>query len=175
MGSSPFPSGPTRFTYRDVLVVGIAHLADGGLTIDVYFSDFRRGQSNLGVIPFFSKDLRPRPSRFGYLPTLSLFHFDVMDNGSKGNEAYGHGIPGKNIHQFVGRDDCLSHFQILRCQDIPSFSIAVFDERDKSRSIGIVFDCFYNPRNIDFIPLEIDDPVSSFMASPSVADGNPAD
>src|ERR1700681_3128449 len=100
-------------------------------------------------------------------------HLDIVDDRADRHGDERHGIAG--LHVRLAR----SHHRgadrkALRRQDIAELAILVFDQRDESRAVGIVFQTLDGSRHAKLPPLEIDDPVRPLVATATPADGDAA-
>jgi hypothetical protein len=68
----------------------------------------------------------------------------------------------------------LSDPEIQRGQDIPTLAVTVLDQGDERGPVGVVLDRFHNTRDINLVPLKIDDPVHALVPAAPVPGGEMA-
>jgi hypothetical protein len=89
--------------------------------------------------PVAADDLRIGAGRARDLAALADLHLDIVDDGADRHGAERHGIAGLHVDLFAG-DDGVADGQALRRQDVGLLAVLVFDQRDESRAVGIVFE-----------------------------------
>src|SRR2546422_4809172 len=86
VGAPAEPARPARLADGDVLVVEVAHLADGGQALEVDLAHLSRGELDLGVIALLGHELGGSTGAAHHLPALALAQLDVVDHGAGGDE-----------------------------------------------------------------------------------------
>jgi hypothetical protein len=161
------PSASSRLSERDAFMFNIAHLADCGIAILEDQSDFTRGKFNMCIFPFLRHQLAIGSSAPDDLSTFPHLQLDIMDERPRRDISEWKGITRFDICRGA-RDHPVSDAQPEGCQDISFLSIGIVKQRDPSRSIRIVFNGRHLGRDLSLVPLEINESISSFMASSSM-------
>ncbi len=85
--------------------------------------------------------------------------------------AMGIALPGLTS-TFLAGDDLVAGIQALRRQDVGELAVLIFDERDESRAVRVVFQPLDGGGHIEFLPLEIDDPVGTLVTAAAPPGGD---
>ena len=91
------PTGTTSFTDADVFSVDVANHTDGSTAVDVYFTDFARGQTQQSVVAFFCHQLSAGASTTSHLAALTDFHFYIVHGGAQRNVFQRQAVTGLDI------------------------------------------------------------------------------
>jgi hypothetical protein len=96
-GPPPQPSISSSFSQRDIFMLKIAHLADGGIAILEDQSDFPRWEFDMSILPLFCHQLATGSCTSNDLTPLPYFQFDIMNQRARRDISEGKGIPRFNI------------------------------------------------------------------------------
>ncbi|OGQ85580.1 MAG: hypothetical protein A2512_01015 [Deltaproteobacteria bacterium RIFOXYD12_FULL_56_24] len=96
--------------------------------------------------------------------TLANFHLKIMDNAAKRHVAHGQTVPWFDIDSISG-DNCIADLDAKGGKDITLFTIDIIQQSQISGTVRVIFNGRNFCRNIDFFPLEIDQPIFPFMTS----------
>src|SRR5919108_187008 len=75
----PHPPHTPCFTDRDIFVIGVAHLTDGGHTLQSHHTDFARFQLQLGIFTLFRHQLCGSAGGSSQLSSPSFGELDVVN------------------------------------------------------------------------------------------------
>src|SRR5438477_5727107 len=123
----------------DVLVIGVANLADGGVTVFVDQADFTGRQTDLRV-SFVARHERGRPpGSADHLGASAWSKLDVVDRHPDRDSPQGQAIAefsrsSRTAHQ--PRPNLQTH----RSKNISLFAIFILDQSQTGGAAGIVFD-----------------------------------
>src|SRR3546814_17743759 len=71
-------------------------------------------------------------------------------------------------------DDGVAHGQTLRREDVGLLTVFIFDERDESRAIGVIFQTLDGGRHVPLATLEVDEAVLLLVTAGDTARGHMA-
>src|SRR5215203_3668959 len=167
------PAGPSGFTDADILVIEIADLADGGHARSEDAAHFSRLQTNLHIVAIPTHDLRRSSGAPDQLTALTGPEFNIMDGRSQWHAGQSQGIPRPDF-RLGTRLNLVVHLQSHRRQNVALFSIAVVQQGNARRAIGIVLNGFNACENPDLIPSKINSAIQALVPSPTKPNGHPA-
>src|SRR5437868_3248055 len=96
-----------------------------------------------------------------------------MNFGTEWNILYRQSVSRQNVG-ILAADDHRSNLYPERSNNVSLFAVQIKDQSDMSGTIRIVLDLRNTSRNSRFIPLEIDDPILTLVASATAANGDPS-
>jgi hypothetical protein len=107
------------------------------------------------------------------LASGSGLQFDVVDGGTHGQVAERQGVPcpdfsALSILKFV------PYLKPSGGQYVAFFAVVVVKERNATVTVWVIFDGCNRGGHSIFVPFEVDDAVSLFMAATAVTGGSPA-
>ena len=104
---------------------------------------------------------RPHAPAAPPLPGLVSILWTIVPTGMLPS---GIALPGFTSTRLAGHD-AVADRQPLRRQNVGLLAIGIFDERDIAGAVGIVFEPLDRCRDVEFAPLEVDQPVSPLVAA----------
>jgi hypothetical protein len=87
-----------------------------------------------------------------------------VHNGADRHGRKRHGIAGLHVDSVAGNHD-IAGGKPLRRDDIGELTIAIFDQCNEGRAVGIVFEMLHRCGRIMLVPLEVDDAVGLLVAT----------
>ncbi len=162
-GPDAHPALAAGLAGDQVLVLGVADLADGGPALQTDHAHLAGGQAQDGVVALLGHDLGRRAGRAGDLPAAAFVHLDVVHHGTDRDVTQREGA----AHADVGvgaRFDHGAHAQLVGRQDVALVAVGVDDQRDAAVAVGIVLDRVDPAGNAVLVALEVDDPVQRACA-----------
>jgi hypothetical protein len=154
-------------------MVEVADLTNRSFAVKQNESYFPGRKAYVRIAAFLREELRCSSGGSCDLASLAWSHLDVVDHGPQRDKAQWQGVSRENVSRRTGQD-LSPDFELVRSQDIPFLSVLVVEQCDPCRSVRIVLDRGNLPRDFFFVPLEIDETVSSLVASPSIPGGDAA-
>lgn len=136
-GTDAHVTGAAGLTNADVLVVSVAHGADGGFRIHRNLADFAGGQTNLRVQAFLGHELSAHTGGTNHLAAAAGLDFHIVDQCADGDRLDGQRVAGLNIGGLAG-DDGVAHLQIQRSQDVALLAVRVVQQSDEGAAVGVV-------------------------------------
>ena len=83
VGSFTAPARAPGFSERNIFVIDIADLADGGLALNRDHAHLARGHAKRGVLAFTGYELSARAGGTGQLAALARTHLYIVHDGAK--------------------------------------------------------------------------------------------
>jgi hypothetical protein len=154
-------------------MVDVSDLTDGGYTFLPNPTYLCRGEPQGDEITLLGNQLDPSPGRAGHLPTLARLHFHIVDHRTQGNLLHWETVSDLDVRLGSGFDG-IADLKSARVEDVTLFSVLVENEGDVGGPVGIVFDLSHAPGDSHFVPLEIDQAVPAFVATPTASGCDPA-
>src|SRR4051812_6173771 len=170
---APLPALASGLADRDVHVVGIRHRADRRHAAAMYQALLGRVEPQDHIFAVASDDLGVGAGRARDLPALADLDLDIVHDRADRNVARRHGIARLHVRMFAGNDS-IALREPLRRQDVCELAVLVFDQRDESGAIGIIFDAFDLGGRVEPAALEIDHAVRALMPAAAEAHGDAA-
>src|SRR5262245_39904003 len=173
-GPDAQPAAPARLAQRDVLVIQIADLADGGVADLLHAADLAGGELDLHPAGVLGQKLRRAARAAHQLTAAPGLQLDVVDGRAQGDVLQRQRVPDQN----VGRgavDDRLAHREAARGDDIALVPVGVLDQRDARRTVRVVLDARHLSGDVLLVAAEVDDAVRLLVPAPAVPYGDPAD
>src|ERR1700733_4349662 len=151
-----------------VLVIEIAELADGGAADDQDAPDFARRHAHLRVVAFLGHELRGAAGAAHELAALAGLQLDVVDDGAERDVRERQRVADLDVGGRTGLDHVADLEQRGR-EDVALLAVAVVQQREPRRAVGVVLDRGDLRRNRVLGALEIDDAVLLAVAAAFVA------
>src|SRR2546426_5353468 len=172
-GVASQPAALPRFTNRQQLVLRVPHFADRREALAAHHAHLRRAEPERDVVALFRNDLRARARAAAQLAAAADLQLDVVHRGAQRNLEQRHRIAGADVGTRTG-DDAVAHVETLGRDDVALLAIAVMQQRDAGRPVGIVLDCRHARGNRELVAPEIDTPVLPLVAAALPAGGDVA-
>ena len=166
-------AGPAGLADRDVAVVDVADLADGGHAADRDVPQFAGGQADQRERALLRHKLRHDAGRPRELRALAGVQFHVVDKGTDRDAAERERVAGLDVGFFAAHDG-VADLEAVGRDDISLFAVLILDERDMRGAVRVVFQGQNLRGHIDLVALKIDDAVFAAVLAAAVADGDPA-
>ena len=173
-GRLPKPARASCLADAHILVVHVAHLADGGHAVHVYHAHLAGWEAHLGILLVASHKLcaaRPRCAPSGRPCRYSARY--CVSACRAGCGARGRVLPTR-ISACSPELIVVANLQTERREDIALLAVGVVDESDASRAVGIVFDSGDFARDAELVALEIDDAIELLVPAATMACGDAA-
>ena len=171
-GPLTFPAVAASLAQFLTFVLDITDLPYGSHAFPMKASYFAGRQLDEYRIAFLGHKLGRRAGTADQLAAFADLHFDIVNDGTKRHITHGHAIARFDIHRFAGLDG-IADLDTDRREDISFFAVRIEKQSDIGTAVGIVFDRGYLGRDIDLVPLEIDQPVFAFVTTAHMPGGNP--
>src|SRR5687768_6975504 len=151
-----------------VLVIEVAHLADGRHALDAHAAHLVRRQTDGGEAPLFGEQLRAASGAAHDLPAAAGDQLDVVDLGAERDAAHRQRVanPGLDVGT---RCDPVADVQAVRQEHVALLAIGVVQEADARRAVRVVLDGGDPCRHAVLVALPVDDPVQPLVAAALVA------
>ena len=165
------PTAASRFSGRFQIVVNIGGYANRGFASLENLTGFTGRQLDDSVLAVARKQLRIGTGATYNLGTLTGTQFNVVNQRTERNFAQ-----VKRVAQ-IGRDilagnHLLAYLKTLGRQNISLFTIGVCQQSDTCRTIGIVFNGFYDSGYLILFAFKVNDTVLSFMTTADITHGS---
>src|SRR4029453_16650110 len=122
---------------RDVLVVEVADLADGGHAVYGDQPDLARGQSQRGAVAFLGEQLRLGSGAAAELGAAARVQLDVVHQRADRDVADGQRVAGHDVG-LRARHQHVPHLHTVRGDDVALLAVAVMQQREVRGPVGIV-------------------------------------
>ncbi len=149
----------------------IAHLTDRRGTFHIHESHFARSEFELCILALGGHDRRTTPGTADHLPPLADLNFDIGDDRPDRNVLQWEAIPHLDRSIRTGEDH-LTNLHPFGREHIPLLPVDIMDERDERGTVRILFDRGDPPWNIEFVHLEIHQPIPPLVPTTLVTDRN---
>ncbi len=117
------PARAAGFSERDIFVVDIAHLADGGLALNRDHPHLSRGHAKCGVLTLTGDKLRACAGGTGQLATFTRTHLYIVYDGTKRHVRELEAIARFDVGFRAGHD-LIANLEPDRSKNIALFPIA---------------------------------------------------
>src|SRR4030067_878819 len=152
------PACPAGLAECDILMVGVAELADSGVAFLQYEPDLAGRKLERGVLAFLGHELRVSAGASHYLAALALLHLDVMDECADRYRTEGQRVARLYIDSLTGYDR-ISCLELLWGEYVALLAVGICKQGYIGRADGVVLNGRYLCRNVGLVALEVDDPV----------------
>ena len=163
------PPTPTSLPVRDVLMLKVADLPEGGFAVLMHQPHFSRRELHGCVYAFSRHQLRGGPGTPDNLSPFAYLQLYVVDNRPNRNTAQRQTITGPNICRF-SRHDSLPNSQTDRGQDVTLLAIPIMEAGNMCRAIGIIFYGRNRRPNPVLVAAEVYQTITPFMSATPVQD-----
>ena len=133
------PAAAAGLADRDVLVVEVADLADGGDAVEEELPDLARGHLHRDVVAFLGHHLHRRAGAAGELAALADLELDVVHHRAERDVPQGQAVAGQDVDRVAG-DDGVAHLQPEGLEDVALLAVGVVHEGDARRAVRVVLD-----------------------------------
>ena len=133
------PAAAACLTERDVLMLEVADLADGGAALDMNFAKLTRRHTEECIFAFLSHELSGRASAAYQLGTLADLQLDVVYRSTNRDILQGQGVADLDISIGAGNDRC-ANLQAIRSQDVALLAVCIVEQSDARAAVRIVLD-----------------------------------
>jgi len=151
-----------------VLVIDVAHLADGGHAAHVHATDLPGGQPDECLRAFLGHELRGGAGRADDLPATAGDELDVVELRAQRDVAEWQGVAHPCLGALAG-DDRVPHLQAVGHEDVALLAVGVVQQADAGRAVGVVLDGRQPGRHIELVASEVDTAVVPLGAATAVA------
>src|SRR3954462_4709606 len=158
------PAVAARLADRHVLVLQVAHLADGGVALDVHPPHLARGELDLRPAAVAGHQLRAAAGRADHLAPLADLELDVVDHRAQRDLAQGERVADVDLGA-LARHHLGAHLQAVRPEDVALLAVRVVQQGDARRAVRVVFDRRDLGRHAVLVALEVDDTVALLVAA----------
>lgn len=142
---------PTGLAEGDVLMVDVAHLADGRHAVGREIPKLAGGEPDQSVLALFRHELSHVAGCTDELGAFVGVHFHIVDKGTDRDVCHGKSIAGLDVGVSAAPDN-VAHFQAVGSKDVTLFAVLVLQQRNVSRTIGVVLDGLNRLRSCRFCP-----------------------
>jgi hypothetical protein len=166
------PPAGASFSELSQIVLTVTDLTDRRATIRMHFAHFSGSHSQGRVCAFSGYDLRTSAGGPNHLRTFAGFQFNAMHLRTHWNIPQWQRV-ARLDRRFATRHHGIAGTNPLRRQYVTTLTVCVQNESHMRATIRIVFNSFDLPWNAILIPLEVDNPVSSFVPTATMTGGYP--
>src|SRR5687768_7634292 len=122
-----------------VLVVEVAHLADGRHALDAHAAHLVRRQPDGGEAPFLGEQLRAASGAAHDLPAAAGDELDVVDLGAERYAAHRQRVADAGL-DIGARRDPVADVQAVRQEHVSLLAVGVVQQADARRAVRVVLD-----------------------------------
>ena len=171
--ANALPAVASSLADGDVLMVRVAHLANGRHALNQHLAGLARGQLEQGVLALLGHQLRLRSRRTRHLRALARPQFNRMNRGAGGNVLERQSVSHQNVGVGAAADR-RAHLEAHRLQDVALLAVQIMNQGDAGRAVWIVFDRRDAPWNPILLALEVDQAQHLLVAATLMAHGQVA-
>src|SRR3954452_8328000 len=165
------PAAPAGLAPRDVLVVEVADLADGGAARQEDATHLARRQAQHRVWAVLRDELDARAGAAGHLAAAAWLELDVVDDRARRDVLERERVAGLDVGARAGLDD-RADLDPRRGEDVALGAVGVVEQRDARRTVRVVLDCGHLRGDPVLRALEVDDPIAALVAAALVPPGD---
>src|SRR5262245_585652 len=158
------PTATAGLAIVHVAVVRVRHSADRCKARAVHDALFARIEAQDRHALVAPDELGIGAGRPRDLATLARLQLDVVDDGADRHRRKRHGIARLHVHG-LARHDLVTGGDALRRQDVGELAVLVFDQRNESGPVRIIFKTLDRCRHVELAALEVDDAVRTLVAA----------
>src|SRR6478736_9891982 len=155
-----------------VLVVEVADLADGGHALHRDASHLARRQPDGGELAFLGQQLGGDAGGPDDLAALAGHQLDVVDGRAERDVGQRQRVADARPAIRTGDDD-VTDLQAVRQEHVALLAVAVVEQPDARRPIGVVLDRGEARRDAQLVALEVDLAVMLLLPAAAMANGQP--
>src|SRR4051812_10397652 len=149
------PALAPGFADGDVLVIGVANLADGRHAIDEHATGFAGRQLEQSPFAFLCDQLCLSTGGAHHLRAFAGLELDVVHRGAGRDVFQRKRIADQDVRVWTA-NDLLPDLQSDGLQDVALFAVRIIQQSDARRAVGIVLDGSDGRGNAGLIALEVD-------------------
>ncbi len=164
LGTTTQPTVTAGLAQGDVLMLDVTDLADGGEAGGQHLAHFAGGHTQQSVLAFLGDELGVGSGGAAELTAATGVQLDVVQHGTHGNAGHGQRIAGLDVGLVAG-DEHIALLHAERSENIALFTVGIVQERDAGGAVGVVFDVGHGSRDVELVPLEVDDAVQTLHAA----------
>ena len=170
------PAAAAGLAERLLIVVTVAHRADGGAAGRMHEAEFARGHLELGLAILDRDQFKRRTRRAGNLGAATRDEFHRVHERGRRDELEREVVPHEKVvgRGLVGGDDHGADLEAFRGQDVALLTGRVGDQGEIRRAIRIILDGLHFRRQVEQVALEINDAVELLVPTAAVARGHAA-
>ena len=161
------------FAERDVGVVDVANLADGGVAVHADLAHFAGRHTDGRESALLRHELRGVARGADELRTLARVHFDVVDNGTHGDVRQRQSVARLDVGALAGNDH-ITGGETDRSEDVAALAVGILDQRDVGAAVGVVLQAEDLRLDVALVALEVDDAVLLPVAAAVMTNGDAA-
>src|SRR5208337_501446 len=150
-----------------------ADLADSGLALNRDHAHLARWHAKRGVLSFTGYELCAGTCGSGQLAPLARTHLYIVYYGAERQVCKLQTIAGFYIGFRTGHD-LVADLEPYRGENVALLTIAIVEQGNMGRAVGVVFDSRYLGRNIFLIALEVYYAIAPLVAASALPCGNSA-
>src|SRR5207302_6235399 len=158
----------SRLADRDVLVLEVADLADGGAALDADEALLAPLQLLERVLAFLCHQVRRAAGAPHHLPALAGAELDVVDHRAEGDRTQRQAVTRADV-RLGSRHHAIADAQPDRREDVALLAVDVVEERQARRAVRIVLDGSNARGDVLLVAAEVDDPVAPLVAAAAMA------
>src|ERR1035437_2846388 len=156
-----------------ILVIEIGDLADGGHATEADSTNLARRKPDGRVVTLFGEQLGRHARGADDLATLARHELDVVDRGTERDVHQRQRVTHPSLGFETGNDH-VADLQTVRQEHVALLAVLVVQKADSGRPVGVVLDGGQLGRDVELVPLEVDDAVVLLLAAAAMANGDPA-
>ena len=161
------------FAERDVGVVDVADLTDGGVAVHADLAHFAGRHADGRESALLRHELRGVARGADELRTLARVHFDVVDNGTHGDVRQRQSVARLDVGALAGNDH-ITGGETDRSENVAALAVGILDQRDVGAAVGVVLQAEDLRLDVALVALEVDDAVLLPVAAAVMANGDAA-
>src|SRR6185295_4037979 len=167
------PARATRLAGRLVHMVGVRHGADRCHAVGPHAARLAGVEAQNGPARVAADQLTVGACRARNLAAPAGLKLDVVHDGADRHGSKLHRVAGLHVGLDT-RDHHVADTQALRRQNIRQGGVLIFEQRDESGAVGIVFQPLDHCRHVVLYAPEIDAPIGLLVPTTDVARGDTA-
>src|SRR5687768_8467817 len=153
-GPESLPAHAPRLAHGHVLVVEVAHLADGGHALERHAPHLARGQLQRGAVAFLGEQLRLSARAAAHLRAATRLQLHVVHEGAHRDVADGQRVAGQDVGLRPRHHDVV-HLDAVGRDDVALLAVAVEEQRQPRGAVGVVLDGGHARGNARLVALEV--------------------
>src|ERR1035437_5480450 len=167
------PSRASGLADRNIFVVEIADLADGGAAIGLHHPLLARGQLEQRHLALFRHQLSLHTRAARELGAGARLHLDGMNDGAE-RDVLEHERVARLDVGVLARLDFGADLEAVGSQDVGLDAVGIVEQRDIGGAIGIVFEREDDGGNTVAVALEIDQAKAALVSAAAMTRGHAA-
>src|SRR5687767_1691094 len=163
-------AGTSRLADLLVLVVQVAHLADGRHALDAHAAHLVGRQPDRGVVAFLCEQLGAAAGAAHDLAATTGHELDVVDLGAERDARHRQRVAGAGLDVGAGGHR-VADSQAMRQEHVALLAVGVVEQADARRSVRVVLDRRDLRGHAVLLALPVDDAVQPLVAGALVPHG----